>query len=314
MIGSVLTVTMNPAVDKTVTVDKFSFGQLNRITSVRLDAGGKGINVAKVLKHFSVDVSAWGLQCGPEGQMLMTKLREYGIPSHFLEAEGRTRVNLKVVDEFTKQTTELNEPGFSPSPKLLDEFVQRFKAGLEGVSLVVLGGSLPPGTPGDFYKQLIQTANGQGVRTILDADGEALAKGIEAAPYAIKPNIHELETLIGAPLTSDEAIAIAGRKLVRSGIANVIVSMGGSGSIIVNSEQAFRVKPFPIEPKSTVGAGDSMVAAMVYCYLHNKSLEETARWTSAAGTVTASKQGTEVCTLNEVQEKLELVDICPLTV
>lgn len=314
MISSVLTVTMNPAVDKTVTVDKFSFGQLNRIKTVRLDAGGKGINVAKVLKHFSVDVCAWGLQAGPEGQMLMTKLRECGIPSHFLEAQGRTRINLKVVDEYTKQTTELNEPGFSPSPKVLDDFVGRFEAGLEGVDLVVLGGSLPPGTPADFYKQLIQKAKSQGVRTILDADGEALAKGIEAAPYAIKPNIHELETLIGTPLASDEAIAMAGRQLVQGGIANVIVSMGGNGSILVNSEQAIRVKPFPIEPKSTVGAGDSMVAAMVYCYLHNKSLIETAKWTSAAGTVTASKQGTEVCTLNEVQEKLDLVDISPLTV
>lgn len=312
--NTIHTVTLNPAVDKTVTVENFSFGELNRIKTIRTDAGGKGINVAKVLQHFSVPVMAWGLQAGHEGKIILEKLRERGIPSCFIEAEGETRTNLKVVDERTKQTTELNESGFSPSEALQEEFVQRFQTNLTGASFVVLGGSLPPGIPVDFYRRLIELANRLGVRTILDADGEALARGIEAVPFALKPNIHELEALFDTTLTTDEQIVSAAQMLIRKGISYVMVSMGGEGSILVSEREAIRAKPFPITPVSTVGAGDSMVAAMAYSFTHQKSLEDIARWTSAAGTVTASKPGTEVCTLDEVQDKLELVDISRLPI
>ncbi|MDQ0062145.1 1-phosphofructokinase [Paenibacillus harenae] len=312
--NAIHTVTLNPAVDKTVTVENFSFGELNRIKTTRTDAGGKGINVAKVLHRFSVPVKALGFQAGHEGKVILEKLREQGIPSYLIEAEGETRTNLKVVDERTKQTTELNEAGFSPSEALLGEFVERFELSLSEASLVVLGGSLPPGTPVDYYKRLIELANRQGVRTILDADGEALALGIEAVPFALKPNIHELEALFDSTFTTDEQIIYAAQQLIRKGISYVIVSMGGEGSILVSEREAIRAKPFPITPLSTVGAGDSMVAAMAYCFVHGKSFEDMARWTSAAGTVTASKSGTEVCTLDEVQDKLGLVDIFRLTI
>lgn len=306
---TIQTVTLNPAVDKTVTVEHFAFGELNRIKSIRTDAGGKGINVAKVLQRFSAPVMALGLQAGHEGKVIMDKLRERGIPCHFIEAEGETRTNLKVVDERTKQTTELNEAGFTPSEAHLEQFTRHFEQSLGEASFVVLGGSLPPGTPVDFYRRLIEMAKRSGVRIILDADGQALAQGIEAAPYALKPNIHELEALFGSAFTTDEQIVGAAQMLIGKGISYVMVSMGGEGSILVSEKEAIRAKPFPITPVSTVGAGDSMVAAMAYSFLYNKSFEDIARWTSAAGTVTASKSGTEVCTLGEVQDKLELVDL-----
>ena len=309
MMNDILTVTLNPAVDKTVTVENFSLGELNRIKTIRSDAGGKGINVAKVLQRFSVPVTAWGLQAGYEGKIILKKLRQEGIPSYFIEAEGETRTNLKVVDERTKQTTELNEAGFTPSNALLEEFVRRFESKLDGVAIVALGGSLPPGTPTDYYRRLIEIANRKGIRTILDADGEALALGIEAVPFALKPNIHELETLCDTTFETEEQIVIAAQTLVSKGICYVLVSMGSKGSILVSEREVIRAKPFPITPISTVGAGDSMVAAMAYCLLHHKSLEEMARWTSAAGTVTASKFGTEVCTFDEVHNKLTLVEI-----
>ncbi|WP_169085192.1 1-phosphofructokinase [Paenibacillus sp. PL91] len=307
--NTIHTVTLNPAVDKTVTVENFSFGELNRIKTIRTDAGGKGINVAKVLHRFLVPVKALGFQAGHEGKVILEKLREQGIPSCLIEAEGETRTNLKVVDERTQQTTELNEAGFSPSEVLLEEFVQRFELNLSEASLVVLGGSLPPGTPVDYYQRLIELANRKGIRTILDADGEALARGIEAVPFALKPNIHELEALFDTTYTTDEQIVSAAQMLIRKGISYVMVSMGSEGSILVSEREAIRAKPFPITPLSTVGAGDSMVAAMAYSFLSHKSLEDIARWTSAAGTVTASKSGTEVCTLDEVQNKLGLIDI-----
>ncbi|MUG45778.1 1-phosphofructokinase [Paenibacillus woosongensis] len=306
------TVTLNPAVDKTVTVEHFAPGELNRIKTMRTDAGGKGINVAKVLHSFSVPVIAWGIQGGHQGKIILDKLSEQGIPSRFIEAEGETRTNLKVVDEHTKQTTELNEAGSIPSRELLEQFLACYEAGLDEAAIVVLGGSLPPGTPADYYRRLIEIANRKGVRTILDADGEALARGIEAVPFALKPNIHELETLFGTKFTSEEQIVSAARGLVSKGMSYVLVSMGGGGSILVTKEEAYRARPFPITPLSTVGAGDSMVAAMAYCLLDSKTTAEMARWTSAAGTVTASKSGTDVCTMDQVEESLDRIEIEPM--
>ncbi|WP_199620245.1 1-phosphofructokinase [Paenibacillus alkalitolerans] len=307
--SSVITITLNPAWDKTVTVDEFVFGGLNRIQDIRTDAGGKGINVAKVLKKFQLDVTAWGLNGGFQGHVIQEKLKSMGIRTDFLEANGETRTNLKIIEQKSKQTTELNESGFSADHALLDRFIVRYQEHVGEASIVVLGGSLPPGTPKDYYKTLIEIGRAKGIPTVLDADGEALKHGIEAVPYAVKPNIHELELLFGRTFSTDEQIVSAARELIAKGIQYVNVSMGGKGSILVHESGAIRAKPFPITPLSTVGAGDSMVAAMVYCILHHKPLEETARWCSAAGTITASKPGTEVCSLEEVLAKLELVQI-----
>lgn len=305
----VITVTLNPALDKTVNIEQFEYGGLNRIKEIRTDAGGKGINVAKVLKQFDTGVNALGLAAGYQGQVIRDQLEKLGIQASMIEASGETRVNLKVVDESTKQTTELNEPGFTVDAELLEQFQSLFKSKAAEASVIVLGGSLPPGTPPDYYRSLIESARAQGIRTILDADGEALAHGVEAAPFAIKPNIHELEALLGETFDSMERIIEAARTLIDRGIEYVLVSMGAEGSLLVSKAAAVRASPFPIVPVSTVGAGDSMVAAMVYSILEGKSIEETARWTSAAGTITASKPGTQVCTLHEVMQSLHLVTL-----
>ncbi|GMX65343.1 1-phosphofructokinase [Paenibacillus elgii] len=312
MSSKVLTVTLNPALDKTVTIEEFVSGGLNRIKAWRTDAGGKGINVAKALKHFSVDVASWGLTAGHQGKIVTEQLTGLGIPSYFIETEGETRTNLKVYVECTQETTELNEAGFMVGRKALHEFIERYTDAVRNASIVVLGGSLPPGAPDDTYKTLIEIANHAGARTVLDADGDPFRHGIEAVPYAIKPNIHELEALFKETFQSDTEIVSAARRLTGKGIAYVSVSLGAEGSILVSETEAVRAKPFPIVPLSTVGAGDSMVAALVYCLLEGKPLVEMARWTSAAGTVTASKPGTEVCTLAEVEEKVSKVTIWPL--
>lgn len=310
---TVITVSMNPALDKTVTVDTFTVAGLNRIKDARVDAGGKGINVAKVLKRFNADVTAWGIQAGEEGRLLARMVEQQGIPFFFLEAEGRTRTNLKVVDEAKKETTELNEPGPFITEKVLTDFLDHFEKAMPAAAVLVLGGSLPPGAPQDLYRQMILIASRYGVKTILDADGEALRLGITASPYALKPNIHELEALVGQTLEQERDIVNAAKGLLGDGIQCVIVSMGAKGSILVSGNEAIRARPFPIVPLSTVGAGDSMVAALAFCLLEGKTLEETARWTTAAGSITASKPGTEVCTLSEVKEKLELVSISPIS-
>ncbi|WP_410514624.1 1-phosphofructokinase [Paenibacillus sp. BR2-3] len=305
----VITVTLNPALDKTVTIDGLEVGGLNRVDDIRIDAGGKGINVAKVLKGFQVDVTAVGFIGGHNGNLILQDLEREGIEHSFTETAAETRMNLKVVDSTVQVTTEINERGGTVSSQEKAQFQQALEDQLEQASILVLGGSVPPGVEHAEYALLIETAKSKGVKTILDADGDALRDGLIASPNVIKPNIHELEQLLGVTLESDEEIVQAARKLTSQGIEWVIVSMGGEGSVAVSKDEALRARPFKIKPESTVGAGDSMVAAIASSLLHGRGLEETLRWATAAGSVTASKPGTQVCRSEEVEERLDDVGI-----
>ncbi|AWB44196.1 1-phosphofructokinase [Paenibacillus sp. CAA11] len=304
---SVLTITLNPALDKTVNLDQFEVGGLNRVSELRIDPGGKGINVAKVLRQFGESVITTGFVGGYTGEQLLTFLDSLQIRHEFIEVSGETRTNLKIVDNTKKITTEINERG----PEILSGEAEVFKhqigSLLDETAVLVLGGSVSPGISQDIYQALIEAAKLKEVKTILDADGEALKHGLKAKPYAIKPNIHELEQLLGKKLDTEEEIISAGNEFIRQGVSWVIVSMGGEGSLFISQDEVVRAHPFPITPKSTVGAGDSMVAAISACLLHGRSLEETARWATAAGTVTASMPGTEVCSLEEVETHLDQV-------
>jgi len=309
---TVVTVTLNPALDKTITIPKLQLGSLHRIDHVRLDLGGKGINAAKVLQTFGVQVTATGLIAGTIGQHLSQKLAEMGIGADFVEVPGETRTNLKLVEEETKVTTELNEPGFAATPEGLHQLGEKLRSLLVDAAVLVIGGSLPPQAPDDIYFQYVKMANECGVKTILDADGAALREGIKAKPFALKPNLFELEQLVGRKLHTQEEIVSAGRSLIDGGVSIVVISMGSRGSIVIDQNRAYQTRPFPIIPASTVGAGDSMVAALAYSLIHNKSTEEIAMWTTTAGTISASKTGTQVCTLAEVTQHLEDTQVITL--
>jgi len=307
--NAVITVTFNPAIDKTITLDQLEIGGLNRVNQARIDPGGKGVNVAKVLNQFDVNVTATGFIAGQQGTYLENQLKKRNINTLFHEVNGETRTNLKIVDEQTNVTTEINESGFNVSLEDIEAFKQELVNNLGSESILVLSGSLPAGAPSTVYQEIIEMANAKGAKVILDADGEALKNGIVAKPYAIKPNIHELEQLVDKTLASTKDIIDAGREFLELGIEILIISMGENGSIIMTENEAYQVSPFPIVPKSTVGAGDSMVATLVYSLLQQKDIKEIGSWTTTAGTITASKPGTEVCTLKEVQENVEKVSI-----
>lgn len=307
--SKVLTVTLNPAIDKTIMLSQLEIGGLNRVEHMRLDPGGKGVNVAKVLRNFSVDVTVMGFMGNSQGELIQGSLLDMGIATEFTKVSGVTRTNLKIVDNQTKVTTEINEPGFEVKTEELQILRERLTHSLQEASYLVLGGSIPKGVSKDIYKEYILLAKEKNVQTILDADGEVLKEGIKAGPFAIKPNIYELEQLVGRSLVTEEDILNAGRELLREGIEVIVISMGAKGAIVLNQQEAYRTTPFSITPQSTVGAGDSMVATMAYTFLERKPLEELARWVTAAGTVTASKAGTEVCSFDEVQRSLANVKV-----
>ena len=305
----IITVTLNPCIDKTITVEGFSEGGLNRIQKVRADAGGKGINVAKVLKRLGAEVVAIGILAEGGRETMLAELNERKISYDFLTFPGDIRTNYKIFDKEKEQVTEMNEAGFFVEETKLAEVENLVRKHLADCGVMVLSGSLAPGIPKDFYKRLILLAKAYSVRVILDADGEALVKGLEAKPFALKPNHFELEQLCGKTLDTQEKILACGKDLLQCGVELIAVSQGAEGAIYMTPEKACQVQLYPIACQSTVAAGDSMVAAMAFSLVEDRELEALARLSSAAGTITASKPGTEVCTLGEVldyQEKLIL--------
>lgn len=295
----VLTVTLNPCIDKMAAVQKLIPNALNRVKPVRVDPAGKGVNVARILSETESKVFACGFIAGEYGKMLLKSIKEYGIDSEFYEVKGETRVNLKLFDESTKKITEINEPGFKVDAKALDNFLDSFDFFSKNTELVVLGGSLPVGAPSGYYAELIRLASKNGAKTILDADGEALAKGVSSIPTILKPNLFELEQLAGREFKTDGEIAAFSYGLIGKGIKTVLVSLGEGGAIYTDATAKLRTKAPHVEEASPTGSGDSMVAALAYSILCGFDAEKTARFATAAGTLTAALPGTRLCSLKD---------------
>jgi 1-phosphofructokinase len=309
MAAQVVAVALNPSVDRTVEVKNFTPGGLNRAVSSRVDPAGKAINAARVLKSFGPQVAVVGFAGGNTGSLLHESLSKEGIGDALIDISGETRINLKILDQETGSMTEINERGPEIAQADLRRFEAKFRELCGKAKLVVLSGSLPPAVPADYYACLLDEARQFGVRTILDADGEALREGICKVPYAVKPNLAELRRLTGRSLETMQSILDAGRELTTAGISVVIISMGADGAVVMNQHQAFCAKPWKITAASATGAGDSMVGALAGALLRGAELEDIARITVAAGTVTASKQGTQLCTKDEVLESLSFVTL-----
>lgn len=304
---SIITVTLNPCMDKTVQVERFETGQTNRVLSARTDIGGKGINVARALRGCGESFVATGLVAGVYGRKIVDYLEQSDIPCAFCEAEGETRVNLKILDAQTGVMTELNEIGFNAGDAYKN-FMETLMQFLPDADVLVLSGSIPPDLSTSVYRDLTVLATSFGVKTILDADGACLREGIKAKPYAIKPNLQELETLVGHELTSDAQIIAAARDIIAQGVMLVCVSMGERGAYFVRDTFVVQTIPFPIEVGSAAAAGDSMVAMLSYAAVRGLTLLETARLMTAAGTLTASLPGTQVASFDDILARADEIE------
>ncbi len=309
MNGRVITVTMNPSVDKTITLKEINLNGLNRPESIRSDPGGKGINVGRMLHGFNIDVTATGIIAGGQGAYLLEMLNQEGLNTELIESEGETRTNLKILDQSTNQITEINEPGCMARKESVQRVLEKLDQLSERAEIIVLSGSLPPGVPSDFYGQCIGIAKNRGAKAILDADGNAFSEGLNAVPYAVKPNLHELELFYGSKFDSLKEIANAAMDIVSGGVETAVISLGAEGAIVANQSEIYRTVCRDVPVHSTVGAGDAMVGALVYSILKQSSLFETARFITAAAAAAVTKSGTRFCTLQEVLDLLEKVEI-----
>ncbi len=277
--AEVVTVTLNPAIDQTVTIPHFAAGQVNRVEHAQQNAGGKGVNVASILADAGHAVAATGF-LGRENAAIFEELfARKRIADRFVRIAGQTRVGIKISDPAGQQTTDINFPGQAPGTADLEALLERLD-GLDG-AWFVLSGSLPPGVAPTLYADLAARLRARGRRVALDTSGPALRHALEAAPDLLKPNIHELEEALGAPLPSPAAVVAAVQPLLARGTRLVAVSMGADGACLVTRDGLAVARPPRVEVKSTVGAGDAMVAGLVAAQLRGLSLPAAARLATA---------------------------------
>lgn len=261
MKGKIYTVTLNPAWDRTATVDRLVPGGTNLLRELRSDAGGKGINVSRVLPILGRDTEALGLLGAGAGDQLLARLQEEGIRCDFIRILQDCRTNTKIIDAAQGITTEFNEPGPKVTEKELQALEQRLCRIPQG-AVAVFAGSLPPGVPEDWYAHAAALCRAAGVRMILDASGAALREGFAGGPALIKPNLEELETLCGTQLQEKDRLITSIRGLLSEEMPFMAVSIGAEGAVFVTATEAVQAIPPAVRAKSTVGAGDTMTAVL----------------------------------------------------
>ena len=268
---------LNPSIDRTLTVPRLIPGGLNRVASQTDVAAGKGVNVALAAAALGEEAACIGLMYDAGAELFEARLSGAGVGMEFVRCGGAVRVNTKVLDEARGEITELNSSGVPVQEMHLRELEALAQRHAWQSDFLVLSGSMPPQCPPDFYRTLAEAASATACRVILDADGERLKLGLEAKPFLIKPNRSELEQLVGRRLETVDALAEAALDCVRAGVGVAAVSMGAEGALITDGKRVLRTPGLKLEIRSTVAAGDSMIAGLAAGFRRGYSLEDAFR-------------------------------------
>jgi len=308
----IVTVTMNPAIDKTVDIGKFERGDLNRIKRVEIDAGGKGINVSKTIRELGGESIATGFVGGNSGTIIKQVLTDLGLRTDFVDVKGETRTNLKVVEE-TGEVTELNEPGPEVSKEQLNDLLNRLEGYANPDTLFVLAGSIPAGIPADIYKKITEQVHQKGAKVLLDADGVLFSESLKGKPDMLKPNRSELERYYQMDYrASEQELVSMGEKLLDQGVSMAAISLGQMGAIFLTKGKRYRCPGLRVKAHSTVGAGDALVAAMAYSWDGKLPLETCIRLCMGASAGAVTSIGTKPpkrSLVDELMGQVELLEI-----
>lgn len=293
----ILTVTLNPSVDRAIFVQELKVGDTNRVVRSETDAGGKGVNLSRVLCELGGQTTATGFLGGGPGANIRKVLDIQGVSHCFVEVEGDTRTNISVEDERHGVPTTFNEPGPNVGAQDMARLFERVKEYLNRIEWLCMGGSLPPGAPVETFRELVEIAHGAGVKTLVDADGDAMKLAMQAKPDFIKPNDREAARLLGRDLHGrNEALAAAIElhHMLGGGDKIAVISRGAGGAVLACGEGEFDGITPSVEMKSTIGCGDSMLGGMLWAMGTGKPLDEAFRWGLASGAATACTDGTEI--------------------
>lgn len=297
----IYTITLNPGLDRTLTVDAIRDNAVLRATASRLDWGGKGFNVARGLHALGMPSMALGLVGGHTGQMLVEGLHDLGIATDFVTIPGETRTNTVIAEAHSGRYIKVNEAGPSVPPAALEAVRAQVRRLATPGSYWAICGSLPPGVPSAFYAELVALIQGAGGYACLDASGAALRLGCAAAPYLVKPNAEEAQELTGLALDGIPAAQRAAAHFLAQGIQIVALSLGAEGLLLATSEGTMHARPPRVAVRTLVGVGDALLAGVIYALHQALPRAEVARWGVAAGTAAAILDGVDVGTLAQVQ-------------
>ncbi|EZU92694.1 1-phosphofructokinase [Staphylococcus aureus VET0114R] len=279
----IYTVTFNPSIDYVIFTNDFKIDGLNRATATYKFAGGKGINVSRVLKTLDVESTALGFAGGFPGKFIADTLNNSAIQSNFIEVDEDTRINVKLK---TGQETEINAPGPHITSAQFEQLLQQIK-NTTSEDIVIVAGSVPSSIPSDAYAQIAQITAQTGAKLVVDAEKELAESVLSYHPLFIKPNKDELEVMFNTTVNSDEDVIKYGRLLVDKGAQSVIVSLGGDGAIYIDKEISIKAVNPQGKVVNTVGSGDSTVAGMVAGIASGLTIEKAFQQAVACGTATA---------------------------
>ncbi len=298
----IITVTPNPVLDHTLTVPQIAFDAMTRATASRVDWGGKGFNVSRVLLALGVESTALGFVGGATGQRLATGLASLGIHTDFVIIAGETRTNVVIAERDSGRYVKVNEAGPTVQPEEIAQFLDQVRQRAALGDTWALCGSLPPGVPDDFYARLIEILQPHGVRVLLDTSGVALRLGVEARPFLVKPNAEEAAAFAGHPVDTPDTARNAANTFLEQGITQVALSLGAAGLLLATREAAAIAIPPDVPVKNVTGAGDALLAGLAYALERDLPLPEQARWGVAAGTASAMHEGVGVVTRASVEQ------------
>lgn len=304
--GKIYTVTLNPAIDHYISFkeeNKFYEGKLNKVTNSYSLAGGKGINVSKVLNNYMVPSTALGFVGGFTGDFIKNNLIKENVNFDFTTLEEETRINIKM----NNLGVETEIAGKSPfiSETLFKDFLNKFSNLKEG-DILVLSGSVPDSLNANIYSNILENLP-VGVKVILDTRDKPFEEALKKGVFLVKPNKKELEEFFKREILTDEALLKAGKELQKLGAKNVLISLGGDGSLLITETNVLRGKAPKGNVISTVGAGDSMVAGIIYGLSQGNSLEDSLKYGIASGSSTAFSKG--VTTLENMKNLLPTIKI-----
>jgi tagatose 6-phosphate kinase len=303
----------NPAIDNVIYVDGFKPGNIYRTQKVIKSAGGKGINVARVINTLGRNTNLIAFKGGYAGEWIEKKVSEIGIFTKFINADRETRTNTNIIDKSSGTETEILEKGCSVTQTQIKKIFEIYDELIDKTEILVCSGSLCDGIPDDFYCNLISRARIKGVFTILDSNGKALKSGINAKPSLIKPNLRELEQLLGRKIEDEKDIISSAKQIVYKGVESVIVSMGKDGAYFIQANSVTKADALQVKVANTIGSGDSMVAGMAAGIDSGMNMMDSFALSMACGTSNAQNEGIGVVDLDEVEEikgKIKLDSIC----
>jgi len=299
--SNILTITFNPCIDKSTSVGALAPEKKLECSAPTFEPGGGGINVARAINQLGGKATAIYPAGGYSGKFLQTLLEKEGIKSLIVKTEKHTRENMIVFDLSSNHQYRFGMPGQGLSQSEWEQCLQLVK--VSKAEFIVASGSLPPGVPTDIFAMVAKIANKKNRKLIVDTSGEALELALNEGVYMIKPNVGELSKLAGKEELNDKEIEIMSQNLIKkTGCVAIAVSMGSSGAMMVTKTNVYKVAAPPVKRKSTVGAGDSMVAGIVYSLSNNKTLKEAIQYGVACGTAATLNPGTQLCKPDDVKK------------